>query len=85
MNNRVTGLSLIAVSVVLLAYQAYKNHREAVEAERQARIANDRAEQLAAVLKCNLSSGSSPFNDALAAVREKHSGDSVKSTDSQLI
>lgn len=85
MNNRVTGLSLIAVSVAYIAYQAYKNHREAVEAERQARIANDRAEQLAAVLKCNLSSGPSLFNDALAAVREKHSGDSAKSTDSQLI
>lgn len=85
MNNRVTGLSLIAVSVAYIAYQAYKNHREAVEAERQARIANDRAEQLAAVLKCNLSSAPSPFNDALAAIREKHSGDSAKSTDSQLI
>ena len=85
MNNRVTGLSLIAVSVASIAYQAYKNHREAVEAERQARIANDRAEQLAAVLKCNLSTDNSLFNDALAAVREKHSGDSVKSTDSQLI
>lgn len=35
MNNRVTGLSLIAVSVASIAYQAYKNHREAVEAERQ--------------------------------------------------
>ena len=85
MNNRVTGLSLIAVSVASIAYQAYKNHREAVEAERQARIANDRAEQLAAVLKYNLSTDNSLFNDALAAVREKHSGDSVKSTDSQLI
>lgn len=85
MNNRVTGLSLIAVSVASIAYQAYKNHREAVEAERQARIANDRAEQLAAVLKCNLSTDNSLFNDALAAIREKHSGDSVKSTDSQLI
>ena len=29
MNNRVTGLSLIAVSVASIAYQAYKNHREA--------------------------------------------------------
>lgn len=85
MNNRVTGLSLIAVSIASIAYQAYKNHREAVEAERQARIANDRAEQLAAVLKCNLSTDNSLFNDALAAVREKHSGDSVKSTDNQLI
>lgn len=85
MNNRVTGLSLIAVSVASIAYQSYKNHREAVEAERQARIANDRAEQLAAVLKCNLSTDNSLFNDALAAIREKHSGDSVKSTDSQLI
>lgn len=85
MNNRVTGLSLIAVSVASIAYQAYKNHREAVEAERQARIANDRAEQLAAVLKCNLSTDNSLFNDALAAIREKHSGDSAKSTDSQLI
>lgn len=35
MNNRVTGLSLIAVSVASIAYQAYKNHREAVETERQ--------------------------------------------------
>lgn len=85
MNNRVTGLSLIAVSVASIAYQAYKNHREAVEAERQARIANDRAEQLAAVLKCNLSTDNSLFNDSLAAIREKHSGDSTKSTDSQLI
>mgnify|MGYP001744239331 CR=1 FL=1 len=85
MNNRVTGLSLIAVSVAYIAYQAYKNHREAVENERQARIANDRAEQLAAVLKCILSDAPSPFNDALVAIREKHNGDSVKSTDSQLI
>lgn len=85
MNNRVTGLSLIAVSVASIAYQAYKNHREAVEAERQARIVNDRAEQLAADFYASLSSGPSLFNDALAAIREKHSGDSVKSTDSQLI
>ena len=85
MNNRVTGLSLIAVSVASIAYQAYKNHREAVEAERQARIANDRAEQLAADFYASLSSGPSLFNDALAAIREKRSGDSVKSTDSQLI
>lgn len=81
MNNRVTGLSLIAVSVASIAYQAYKNHREAVETERQARIANDRAEQLAADFYASLSSD--PF--ALADIREKHSGDSVKSTDSQLI
>lgn len=85
MNNRVTGLSLIAVSVASIAYQAYKNHREAVEAERQARIANDRAEQLVADFYASLSSGPSLFNDALAAIREKRSGDSVKSTDSQLI
>ena len=85
MNDRVTGLSLIAVSVAYIAYQAYKNHRKAVEAERQARIANDRAEQLAAVLKCQPVVWPSLFNDALAAVREKHSGDSAKSTDSQLI
>lgn len=85
MNNRVTVLSLIAVSAASIAYQAYKNHQEAVETRRQARIANDRAEQLAADFYASLSSGPSLFNDALAAIREKRSGDSVKSTDSQLI
>ena len=33
----------------------------------------------------NRVTGLSLFNDALAAIREKHSGDSVKSTDNQLI
>lgn len=86
MNNRFTGLSLIAVSAASIAYQMVKQHRENVEAERQTRIELQNLNQITERFKESLNDPTpSIFNDALAAVREKLSGDSEESAAGQLI
>ena len=86
MNNRLTGLSLIAVSVASIAYQMVKQHRENVEAERQARVNLQKLDQLTKHFNDSLdTTPDSLFNEVLTSFREKHSGESENSDNGQLI
>ena len=80
MFNRVSGLSLLVVSAGSIAYQLVKQHRENVEAERQARIENERIHNMVADFNSRLSVGPSLFDDILADFREGLNEDVEKPT-----
>lgn len=63
---RISGLSLLAVVSASIAYQAYKNRKEAIEKKHQARIEEERVAKLAASLDTT-GLASDPFLDMLNA------------------
>lgn len=80
MFNRASGIPLLIASVGCIAYQMIQQHRENLEAERQAKISNERFDAVAEEVKASLTAESIPFNgvdiwgEALKSARESAAG-----------